>query len=130
MKYSKYYENVLAGINLFQFNKFNNSEYSKWIKDCSDWLTDIEAAATIIAEWQTLDNDEEEQGASLDNDRPSEKVARLYVKGVESKSIAKRGKLDDDDKSLLDNISKRFLWLAKFSTGLIISSINRLSDQL
>ncbi|MBN2093063.1 hypothetical protein JW964_25795 [candidate division KSB1 bacterium] len=135
MKYRRYYENVISGTNLFKFNRFNYTEYGRWIKDCTEWLKNDEVEPIAIAEWVTLDNDGAKPDASKNQIQPPEAGATLIVEGAKAKPIAQRqacGNETDtkDYKQLLDKISRRYLWLAKFPSGKLPSKDEKLLAKL
>jgi hypothetical protein len=100
MKYSTYYETVIGGTNIFKFNHFNNSEYSQWIKQGTDWLVDQSVESTVIAEWETLDN---ENCDNHDIQQLLKKISRRYLWLAKYPSR----KLPSSNKKLLDKLEKK-----------------------
>ena len=135
MKYSRYYENVVAGTKVFNFNKLTYTEYSRWTQDCTEWLRNDDVAPTAIAEWVTLDNDGVKPDTSTDSVQSPEEEITLSVKGAKAKPFAKRQPYGNETDSkdyiqLLDKISRRYLWLAKFPSGKLPSKDEKLLAKL
>jgi len=101
MKYSSYYSVVLLGSEIFMYFRGSKDSYNRWEKEVSDWLMIKKKNSEHVAEWESLD-----------------------AQNYENYTVP-----NNSSEVLIEHISNRFLWLAKFRSGILPSKNSQiLSD--
>jgi len=101
MKFLNYYQLVLSGLKLYTERNFNLYGFIQWKQKITQWLEKTSDNPTAIAEWESLDENNNNLGGFL-------------IPGG----------------GLLEKISKHYVWLARYPSGILPSENKKLLDLL
>ena len=101
MKFFNYYQHVLSGLNLYTSRNFKLYGFIQWKQKITQWLEKTSDNPTAIAEWESLDENNNNLGG-------------LFIHGG----------------GLLEKISKHYVWLARYPSGILPSENKKLLDLL